>query len=256
MSDQKKVFGHFTVSHYPNNESPTDIGFTPIKTENGRPPEDQYTLKLEIESFIVTLNEIYESSSEEFNYYYQRAFYLAQLGLEGSHIDTTLASRTLEQLKHDIVISAGSRVRNSLLKIYGIRASICSAIASCIAIVALNYPIKSLPLIPYFLFMLSGAMIGAWLSLGVRTKSFIFEEMRTHIRDHTAPYIRLAFTGILTLTAGLLMKIGALQISIGSLDSNNIVSDPLISLTFGILFGFSEKALITTLNDKTKNLAR
>lgn len=254
MSNATNSKGYFVISHYPDSEKPTDIGFTLVPDTQQRPPEDQYQLKSDIESFLVTLNDVYRSDSEDFKHYYQRAFYLAQLGLEGDKIDTALANRALEQHRSEIVVSAGANVRNKLLKEYGKRGTIWGAIIFLIAILLLKFPIPSIPELPYFLLMLAGSMIGSWLSLGVRTRSFGFEELRQHIRDESGPTIRLAFTSILSLAAGLLMHIGALNISIGSLDSSKITSDPLIALTFGVLLGFSEKALVTSLTEKTKKI--
>ncbi len=254
MRELERKEGYFLITHYPSEESPIDIGFSPSPNGQGRAPEDQYQLKSDIEAFIVTLGEIYKPGSDDFNHYYQRVFYIAQLGLEGENIDNILANRTLEQLRGEIVVSAGATVRNKLLTTYGIGATICSALSGVLGVYFYKVPTDLLPLIPFFLLMISGSMIGSWLSLGVRTRSFRFDEMRLQIRDHSGPYVRLAFTGVLTVVTGLLMNIGALQISIGSLDSSNITTDPIISLTFGVLLGFSEKTLVSTLTEKTKGI--
>ncbi|WP_372741031.1 hypothetical protein [Neptunomonas sp.] len=254
MSDQTSKNGHFIISHYPNDDSPTDIGFTSSLNSSERVPEDQYQLKSDIEAFIVTLSDVYTKEGDEFKNYYQRAYYLAKLGLEGDHVDISLANRTLDQLRGEIVVSAGASIRNRLLTTYGFRAFIFCVIITIAAFILDKNPISSAPKMPFFLLMLSGSMVGSWLSLGVRTRSFSFDELRMHIRDQNGPTIRLAFTGVLTLVAGLLMHIGALNISIGTLDSTKIASDHLIALSFGILLGFSEKALVTTLTEKTKNM--
>lgn len=241
MSEIVKKEGYFVITHYPREGSPADIGFSPSPNSQGRAPEDQYQLKLEIEAFIVTLSEIYTPGSDDFHHYYLRAFYIAQLGLEGENIDNMLASRSLEQLRGEIVVSAGAAVRNKLLTTYGIGATICSLLSGILGLYLYKAPTDLLPLLPFFLLMISGSMIGSWLSLGVRTRSFRFDEMRLQIRDHSGPYVRLIFTGVLTVVTGLLMNIGALQISIGSLDSNNITTDPIISLPLAFCWALVKK---------------
>lgn len=254
MNNPESKDGYFSISYYPDSDNPVDIGFSPIQGKEDRAPETQYKLKSEIENFIVSIKEIFSVQSDDFRNYLERAYYLAKLGTEGKNIDPVLASRSLEELREEIVISEGPAIRNKLLTIYGWKALTFFSIFGVAGLFLLKVPIPLMPQLSFFLFMVSGAMIGTWLSLGVRTKSFKFEELRILIRDHAGPYIRLSFTGVLTISTGLLMKIGALQISIGDMDSSHVTSDPMVAFTFGVLLGFTEKTLVTTFSEKAKGI--
>ena len=85
-------------------------------------------------------------------------------------------------------------------------------------------------------------MAGVWLSFGARKRHFKFEDLQILEQDLLEPFVRLFFTGLLTLVLGLLLSTKILVIALGSVESWQFTQDSSLALLIGILSGFSEQS--------------
>jgi hypothetical protein len=98
-------------------------------------------------------------------------------------------------------------------------------------------------LLATFSLLWCGAMIGAWLSYGLRTEDLTFEELTTPEEDRLEPGVRLLFVGALALVVGLALYLGILEVSFGKISSHDFMRRGGLALLIGILMGTSERKL-------------
>jgi hypothetical protein len=178
---------------------------------------------------------------------------LAAVGLEGDNAEPKVAAAALANLKQSILVTEGGARKNRYLKKLGQWAIIFAAPA-LIAAIALRYlnPCFGITvncdrgvvsLLSHFLLLWVGAMVGAWLSYGLRTETLTFEDLTTPEQDRLEPGVRLAFVGVLALVLGLALYMKVVEISFGDVSSRDFIQRAGLALLVGVLMGASERAM-------------
>lgn len=243
--------GAFRVFRDPDN--PRDINFQVASGDNSSVPEEQLSLRNEVDQSLTVLRMMFPSGGERFEDYFRQLLSLSQTGLVGDSPNPKLASHALLVLKERIVAQEGGRIKNQYMKQLGIKASILGIPIFIIAMLC-KFFIQNMDEISNFLFLWAGAMVGVWLSFGARKVLLRFEDLHILEQDRLEPFVRLLFTGFLTIAIGLLFSTKMLVVNIGSVETWQFSSDTKLALLFGLLCGFSEKVLSTRIAAKAGQL--
>jgi hypothetical protein len=106
----------------------------------------------------------------------------------------------------------------------------------------------------HFGILLSGTMLGIWLSFSVRNMNLRFEQLQNPEADLMKPWIRLATFGLLALILALFFHSRTLVISMGDIFSTSrISSDALVAFAVGLCLGFSDKVLPTEVQKRVED---
>jgi hypothetical protein len=238
---------YFDITKYPNNEVPEDIGFTPI---NDKPiPKNYLTFKSEVEKFISTINKLYKSDRKTWLSYYDRVYYASCICFSGESNDLSLALQTLDEIKQDVVEVSWSNIRNKILKSYGLSASLFMGLM----FIATFFVSENLV---NYLYVLIGTCIGSWLSVAIRTKEIKFEDIRSQVSDVSSPFLRVFFVCILSIAISALLHVGFVEVNIGGISSKDISTKADVAFAIGILFGFGEQSMISTIANKSKTVLK
>jgi len=252
--------GAFIVSEDPQDRR--GILFEVAK-EVPRIPEDQEKLMIEVERTLAVIDALYpEADDSRFRMRYQELLSLAQAGLVGEKPKTSTAQRALDQIREEILLIEGGRVKNEHMERLGWKASLLGFLALLGAFFLQTIDSVSLaigdflsswvsPLPPpgpwseiaTFLYLWAGCMAGVWVSFGARRVELSFEQLQILEEDRLEPTVRLIFAGILTTILGLLLSTRILTIEMGAFSTASIFQDTKIALLLGLLSGFSEQTL-------------
>jgi hypothetical protein len=219
-------------------------------------PPDQLKLKADIETTMMTLKAILHDKNEEalpktmtaiqhrYAAYQTKLFGIAQTGLE-TPADPNSARQPLEALQADILLREGPRVKNRYMKRLGVAAAALAAVSAVVYWVLRNNPQASHLLYAYrnLFVLLTGTMIGTWLSFGLRRPKIVFKDLSGLEEDMMEPAVRLIFTGLIAITIAFVFATGMVNVNIGGLSSARLLDDGSSALLIGMLLGVSELAL-------------
>jgi hypothetical protein len=241
--------GYFIVSQ---DGTSLDIVYQIDPAATGACPDDQLALKNDLEAAEAALKVLYPDENLRVPRF-RELLSLAQVGLQGANAEPKIAASALANLKQAILVTEGGARKNRYLKTLGKWAAIFATLPLGLAIVlryilpcfSVSFACDKLPvsLLINFSLLWAGAMIGAWLSYGLRTEVLTFEELTTPEEDRLEPGVRLLFVGVLALVVGLALYIGVLEISFGKISSHDFMHRSALALLIGILMGASERAL-------------
>ncbi|GAC1416091.1 MAG: hypothetical protein NVSMB6_18480 [Burkholderiaceae bacterium] len=242
-------------------EDPTDLVFT----AQGSPMPQEVELKSDIENCVVVLKSLFPKwdkgdpdQRRALSAYITKLFIVAQTGLERD-ADFKVATLDLLAFKNAVRLQEGPRVKNKYMKRLGVWAVALTLLGlliyTGIETFVLYFPDTALASSPYkdvaILFLLwSAAMVGSWLSFGIRRVDMTFEDLGRPEVDMVTPGLRLIFTGLLSLTLSLVFVTEMVQVSIGSLDTKNLLVDPFTAVLIGLFCGIGEQALTTTVGGR------
>lgn len=233
---------YFQVDKYPDEKNPTDIAFIPVNDEVI--PKEYLRFKSDIEAFVSTIKILFKDDNIVKSKFYDDAFFAAKICFSGNKNDFMTATQTLGEIKNELKSSYWATVRNKILKKYGAAVLVTSLILAVIGyFVNSNYQ--------FYLISLVGTCLGSWLSVAIRTKDFVFEDIAQHMSEVSSPYIRCAFVCILSFASLLLLVSGLLEVKIGGISSHQIKEDVDIALAIGVIFGFGEKYLISSIRKRS-----
>ncbi len=247
--------GCYNILH---NEDKTDLIFE-IKADLGiEIPDEQQNLVIDIGNTLSTITLLYKPKTIEFIKAFDQLFYIAKTGLEGDTAQPSLATKALTQFKKEIVDKESGKKKNEYLKQLGIRALIGCVplllIGSFINYLACNKvhcDCIQLNYIADMLILVSGTMVGVWLSFAI-TRTYIgFDDLAIIEKDRLEPTLRLIFTGVLSIIFGFLFIKNSIEIMIGGLSSHDIIKDPVTAFLIGTILGLNEKIIGSTLTKKT-----
>jgi hypothetical protein len=218
-------------------------------------PTGQAALRAEVKHALQVLASLPVLDANRVNEYARALFVIAQQGLTGEAPQTELAQRDLIELRNCIARIEGQVLKNRQAACMLWTAIINAAIALAIVawgrpeaylgkrLVAFGASDFDLTIVRSFAFLWVGTMGGAWLSFVWRNPSIPFNELG-HVRIGMGnAWIRLLFTGGLTLIAGALMHFQTLAFKMALLDTAEVGQRPLTALVIGALCGFSEQKL-------------
>jgi len=256
--------GRFTVSLPEGALRPEDRDI--IFRTDGRPepvPAAQLKLKSDIEDTLTTLQIIFPSQKREpwslfgwtltpgeghgtrrFEEYRYKLFGLAQVGLE-DYPSVETAQLALAGLQNEVVRREGPRIKNGYMRRLGLWALMLGGITAIAYLMVRNNDGFSVQLFAMKnLFLLwTGAMIGTWLSFGIRKPVITLADLGGLESDMVEPPLRLLFTGLIAITFGFIFLSGMVNVKIGTLDTVQLLNHGSIALAIGMLFGISEQAL-------------
>lgn len=90
---------------------------------------------------------------------------------------------------------------------------------------------------------LVGAMVGAWVSFGMRKFSISFEQLSVLEEDMMNGYIRLFYVGICSIIFLLFLNSGIINVDIGGISTENIRDNIELQAIVGIICGLVESKL-------------
>jgi hypothetical protein len=249
--------GVFVVSR--DSEDRRDIRFE-LRFDGGPTPKEQLGLKADIESVLTSLRMLFPDE-KDFEIYFRPLLSLAQAGLVGDHAQPEVAAGALTALKNEITAREGGKIKNRYMRTLGQRALYVGAPPLIIAVVSYActhffWPAhrQNLDVLNNFLFLWSGCMAGVWLSFGARKTFLRFEDLHILEEDRLEPTIRLIFAGLLTVIVGLFFSLKVLTVNFGSINTDQINVSVKLALLIGLLGGFSEKALSSTVARQASRL--
>ena len=243
--------GAFRVYQEPDDSR--DIRFEICSGSNGEIAAAQLALRDQCQAALTVIR-IICPEERRFREYFNNLLSLAQAGLVGETANPELAQRALEGLKQDITAREAGRIKNGYMKKLGY--------CALIGVAALGGVLGGLifgraGIWPQNLAIFEiGTMIGVWLSFGTRKPVLKFEELHILEEDRLEPVVRLVFAGILAGTVALAFYLRAVDVTLGSLSTDRIGSDPWAALLFGILSGVGEKALSTNVSHQAAILLK
>ena len=224
-------------------DNPRDIHFQlkkGVKSESV--PKDQSTLRVEVDSALTILRSIFPKGDNRFEEYFKPLLSLAQLGLASKPAFTELAHSALIGLKEDIVSRESGGIKNQHMKKLGIDALWLSGAPLLVGLGLYYRSTEYHPLYSFF-FLWVGCMAGVWLSFGTRRSFMRFKDLYVPEEDALEPFVRLLFSGLLTITVGLFFSTGIVKVELGDISTLQFNDSVQIALLIGILSGFSEKVL-------------
>jgi hypothetical protein len=240
--------GYFKISQDGTN---LDIVYQVADDAPGDCPEDQLALKNDLEAAEAALKVLYPDENLRVPRF-RELLSLAQVGLQGN-AEPKVAASALANLKQSILITEGGARKNRYLKKLGLWAAVFAAPALVLSVV-LKYILPcmhvaftcckpEIAVLANFSLLWGGAMIGAWLSYGLRTETLTFEDLTTPEEDRLEPGVRLIFVGVLALVVGLALYLGILEVSFGKISSHDFKRRSGLAQLIGVLMGASERAL-------------
>jgi hypothetical protein len=234
--------GTFVVSRRPDDN--LDILFQPRHSDDPI-PEDHLTLKDEVEHTLTVLRSLFPNGGPRFEGYYQPLLALAQVGLAAETPQPEVARRALNALKQQVVTWEGGGIKNRYMKQLGACAALLAAPAAVGALLLL-WAGSDDTMFARFLAVWGGCMAGVWLSFGARKTAWTFDDLHMPERDRLEPLIRLVFAGLLTIIIALSFSTETVVVAVGTVNSAQVNSSYRVALLVGMLCGFSEQALSST----------
>jgi hypothetical protein len=237
-----------------------DIVYQVAEGMQGACPDDQLALKNDLEGTEAALKVLYPDEKLRLPRF-RELLSLAQVGLQGT-AEPRIAASALANLKQAILTTEGGARKNRYFKDLGLRAGVFGGPVLVLAAL-LKYVLPLFPpvldsgvvrVLVTFTLLFGGAMIGGWLSYGLRTEALTFDELTTPEEDRLEPDIRLVFVGMLTIVVGLALYLGVLEISLGSISSRDLTHRASLALLIGILMGVSERALTGQVTKLVSNI--
>lgn len=236
---------YFVVSKYPEENNPTDIAFTPV---NKKPiPKDYLKFKSDVESFISTIKVLFSRDKAIQLQFFNEVYFATELCFSGEKDDFITANQTLIEIKDKLTSTYWTKARNEILVKYGIAALLVSFLLFC------GYYIFDSNFKYYFI-SLMGTCLGSWLSLAIRIKQLDFDDIRQQISEVSSPYIRCIFACGLSFSFLMLLKVGVIEVKLGGISSKDLSGSLDLAISLGVLFGFGEKYLVSTINEKSKKM--
>lgn len=176
---------------------------------------------------------------------------IGRVGLVGSHVG--LAQESLNQFKEEVVVREGGRVKNAYVRVLGFWSAALS-LAFLGAWIGVQHSASAwLIMHGSFLLAAMGAAIGTWISFSVRRVQLTFHELLLLEEHSLDPPLRVIFVVGLTMVACLLFWTGALNIAIGSLNTepHTFINAGSTALLIGLLAGLSERGLATAISGRS-----
>lgn len=231
--------GWFTVAQDAQDER--DIAFGLVPGLQGEPPEDQLSLKSDVEATLTSLRLIYLHDDASYKQFFRQLLALAQAGLVGPHAQPIVATRALLSLKADVVAKEGAKVKNRYMRELGRTALVLAAVPLAIYVVIGLLDLDSA--VRGFALLWVGCMAGVWLSYGYRRATITFADLAIPESDRLEPFMRLCFAGVLTEAIGLMLFKQVISVEIAGLATASLATDPAVALIVGLVCGISELVL-------------
>lgn len=243
--------GYFIV--FPNKDEQFDIRCE-LHPEYAKEtiPSDQEALYCEIESANNVIKSLSNTKDELKAKYFNKLLSLAQAGLVGETAQPDLASKSLNKLKDEMILSEGQRIKNDYMKKLGIK-----AIVLCVIVFVLYCIFQYCEFLqPFSMYCLSfiGALSGTWISFGARKFNITFEQLSLLEEDMMEPSIRLLYIGVCSIVFMLFLNTQLISISVGGISTATIKESYEMQLSIGVLCGLIESKIGINIYQKAVNI--
>ena len=215
-------------------------------------PEEQQHLYVEVEKTNNIIKSLNKTDDEIKEKYFNKLLSLSQVGLVGETAQPGLAIKSLKELKKEIVLIEGQRIKNRYMIDLGLWALVSSFIAIMLSGILTVLHMGEF-LFPYINVWI-GAMVGTWISFGARRFSIEFEQLSILEDDMMYVYIRLAYIGISSIIFLLFLNSDILSIEIGKSTTTDINNNVELQLILGLLCGLVESKLGINMYNKAKRI--
>lgn len=225
-------------------------------------PIEQKKLRSDVEDTLIVLRGLFKEDKDKdsFDKYFEHLLSLAEAGLKYNDVSPITANEGLVKLKQEIVIQEAGKVKNKYLKSLG-KSALCFISFFLLVVIFLHfYKIQDSNNVTVnlvwqnFFIMLSGTVVGVWLSFGIRKVELKFEELHIIEEDRFEPTMRIMFVSLLALIVGLLFSTQAIVIKIGAISTDMLNYDSKIALLLGLFLGLGEKILATKVTEQANRI--
>jgi len=201
----------------------------------------------------------------KFNDLLEQLFWIARTGLETPGYPA-VATIALSNFRSDILAVEATRIKNNYMQRLGLWTAgfavkgllllgLLQVSFSDGSTAAWRTPFEKLCL------LWSGAMVGCWLSFGIRHPQLTFASLAAPDTDLLLPPLRALFTGLLTLTLGLAFMTGLVSLTIGEFSTTSLTAASILDptgvvtlLLIGLFCGISEQALSATVGNQAAKI--
>lgn len=233
-----------------NDNSPFDIEFS-LQDPSQQIPDNYKVLYSQIEKTKANLIKIFEFDLDNLEKYFEMLLSLAQAGLAGEYSTPEISLLALENLKNDILIIEGQRFKTNYIQKLGKNALINMIIGFSILQISNNFDTTNFD---KFILVFNGAMIGSWISFGIRKLEINFEDLVSFEKDLMPCQIRLFFIGIISIIFAMIIDNRLINISVGNMNLYTLFFKNETTVLFGILCGILDKNLAINLYQKSHNI--
>lgn len=208
-----------------------------------------------------------ESKKKE---YIMKLIDIGQVGLVGELAQPKLATTSLELLKNEICLEVGGKIKNRHMRVLGYHAILLGFIALIyIFLLSEAFDLGKLGAVGTFLrkffevdfsklgfnsssiirilWAWIGAMIGTWLSFGIRNIELKFENLAVIEKDQMNTFIRLCFMGVIAMVILVFLTSGIITLEIGGFTVDDILTRPDYQCIIGIICGLAESKVSSSM---------
>ena len=227
------------------------------------PSDEENDLVTEIERTLRGLRAIYDGREADVTPHFNNLTNLARAGLSGPQAQPVLARRMLTEFRAEILEREAGPKKNRYMRMLGIACAKAGVPALVIAVLArllmngsfnAGLDQKTMEMISNFALVMTACTAGVWVSYGARKAQFTFEDLVVPEGDYVYPSSRIAFACILTAALTLLFSAEAIQMTIGTMTTKDLLTHPSVALIVGFLCGFSEQVLAKTISTQATRM--
>lgn len=205
-------------------------------------PKEQEDLYVEVEKTNNVIKSLINTKDDIKKKYFEKLLSLAQAGLVGETAQPKLSLKSLEELKEEMLLIEGQRIKNYYMKKLGIAALIIGSIPTALYLLLVSH-FSFLSNFTMYIMVWIGAMIGTWISFGARKFIISFEELSILEKDMMSTYIRLIYVALCSIVFILFLNSHIISINIGKTSTANINSSGELQIIIGIICGLVESKL-------------
>jgi hypothetical protein len=216
-----------------------------VTLKDGEIPENQGELVRLVGEMEMTLKVLFPKQDDLYSKYFNRLLGAAQAGLVGDNPPTDLCIKSVTQLKTELALREGRRIKTQYLVELGYIAGLCGGIAVLLAAFGPAVLDKLKP----FLIVWAGSMAGLWVSYAVRRTNTTYEELVSMDRRTTEAVIRVVYVGLVATIFALFLDTNVMAVTLGGFNLAAFPTSVTISALLGVVTGFSEQTLPTKLLD-------
>lgn len=233
-----------------NDDVKYDIEFSLVDSSQSI-PEKHKILYSEVERTKSNIIKIFERDINSLEKYFHMLLSLAQAGLSGENSTPELSLIALENLKNDILIVEGQKFKTKYIQKLGLNAFFNFILCFIFLQLLIYFNINNYNKLPL---IFSGAMIGSWLSFGIRKLEITFEDLVSFEKDLMPCQIRLIFIGIISVIFGMIIDSKLINLSIANTSIDILFLKNETTVLFGILCGILDKNLAINLYQKSHSI--
>jgi hypothetical protein len=240
---------------------PEDFDLRPIPGAGVVPPEMR-TLHHDVYETIGVLKAlrnkgIFDDNPHAFGEFVGRVIQATRAGLVGSNAQPRLGRDAIDQIRAEIVMRRG--VRMKILYLLKLLAWAALGLIPALILLAIGW-VGSLEdgertaLVAGLGWVWIGALVGAWMSAAYRRGEVDFAGLPRFLDARFEPALRILFVGLLSVVVALGIRLELLEFSIEGHALASYTTDPLIGLLIGFVCGFAERAISRRLAQRVEDL--